>query len=101
MITCELFVKKKNDNDSGKIPGCTFVTPSPTLSTIPPPSWPNITGNRPSGSWPLRVYASVWQTALKRIFILTSWAFGGATSIVSIFRSSLAAHATTALHVIG
>jgi len=32
-------------------PGWTDVTPSPTDSTIPPPSWPKITGHHsPSGS---------------------------------------------------
>ena len=43
-------------------PGATLVTPSPTLSTIPAPSWPSTTGKRPSGSEPPSVYASVWQT---------------------------------------
>lgn len=37
------------------IPGLNLVTPLPTLSTVPAPSWPKITGKRPSGSLPLRV----------------------------------------------
>ena len=45
-----------------RLPGWTCVTPSPMLSTMPPPSWPRMTGKRPSGSQPLNVYASVWHT---------------------------------------
>src|SRR3546814_6975094 len=30
-------------------PGATLVTPSPTSTTTPAPSWPSTTGNRPSG----------------------------------------------------
>lgn len=33
-------------------PATKSVTPSPTLSTMPAPSWPKITGNKPSGSHP-------------------------------------------------
>lgn len=40
-------------------PGLTFVTPSPTDSTMPAPSWPRMMGKAPSGSLPERVYASV------------------------------------------
>ena len=39
-------------------PGLTEVTPSPTDSTIPAPSWPRTIGKAPSGSLPERVYAS-------------------------------------------
>ena len=39
-------------------PGLTFVTPSPTDSTIPAPSCPRTMGNAPSGSLPDSVYAS-------------------------------------------
>ena len=37
------------------VPGFTEVTPSPTLSTTPPPSCPSTQGKIPSGSFPLRV----------------------------------------------
>lgn len=40
-------------------PGFTFVTPSPTDSTTPAPSWPSTMGKAPSGSLPESVYASV------------------------------------------
>lgn len=36
-------------------PGWNLVTPSPTLSTMPAPSWPSTTGKTPSGSEPLSV----------------------------------------------
>lgn len=83
-----------------QVPGFTFITPSPTLSTIPAPSCPNTTGKTPSGSKPPNVKASVWHTAVCEIFIRTSCALGGATSISSILSGSLAAHATAALHLI-
>lgn len=81
-------------------PCCKDVTFSPTLSTTPAPSCPRTTGNKPSGSCPLKVNASVWHTAVYKILILTSCAFGGATSIVSIDRGCFGAHATAALHEI-
>lgn len=99
-LSYKLTQKHKKSKFYQNSPGLKFVTPSPTLSTIPAPSWPKTTGNAPSGSWPLKVYPSVWQTAVYSTFNLTSWAFGGATSIVSILRSSLGPQATAALHVI-
>jgi hypothetical protein len=39
------------------------VTPSPTDSTTPAPSWPRTMGNAPSGSLPERVYASTRTSA--------------------------------------
>ena len=57
-------------------PTCSEVTPSPTSSTMPPPSWPRITGNRPSGSAPDSVNASVWQTPVATMRTSTSPAFG-------------------------
>src|SRR5690606_15140118 len=65
-------------------PGFTEVTPSPTSTTMPAPSWPSTTGNRPSGSSPDRVNASVWQTPVWVIVTSTSPFFGGATSISTI-----------------
>ena len=82
------------------LPCATWVTPSPTDSTVPAPSWPNTTGNNPSGSNPPSVYESVWQTPVKFTFMRTSPALGGSTVIVSIERGSFGAHATAALHVI-
>lgn len=74
--SCENRLKK---GEAVSLPGCTDVTPSPTLSTTPPPSWPRTQGNFPSGSAPLRVWASVWQTPEYRILTRTSPAFGGST----------------------
>ena len=65
-------------------PGLTLVTPSPTSTTMPPPSWPSTAGKMPSGSSPLSVKASVWQTPVWVIFTSTSPACGGATSISTI-----------------
>src|SRR5204863_3706286 len=42
-------------------PFFTEVTPAPTSTTTPAPSWPRIAGNSPSGSAPERVNSSVWQ----------------------------------------
>jgi hypothetical protein len=44
------------------LPGLTEVTPYPTLSTIPAPSWPRMLGNFRRGSDPFRRNASLWQT---------------------------------------
>ena len=52
-------------------PTATEVTPSPMASTMAPASWPRIEGNKPSGSWPLSVYTSVWQSALHTTFTRT------------------------------
>ena len=49
-----------------------LVTPSPTASTIPPPSWPRMAGNFPSGSLPDNVNASVWQTPVATMRTSTS-----------------------------
>ncbi len=43
-------------------PGRTCVTPSPTSSTIPAPSWPSTSGQRPSPSAPSARWRSEWQT---------------------------------------
>ncbi len=48
------------------------VTPGPTSTTTPAPSWPKITGNSPSGSAPERVNSSVWQTPVALISTSTS-----------------------------
>lgn len=61
---------------------------------MPPPSCPRIHGKIPSGSLPLNVYASVWQTPLATILILTSPFLGGATSIVSMLSGFPSSQAT-------
>src|SRR5688500_5286388 len=50
----------------------------------------------PSGTSPLSVHASVWQTPVAWIFTSTSPAFGGATSISTIRSGSPAAESTAA-----
>src|SRR5690606_20874864 len=77
-------------------PGLTLVTPSPTSTTTPAPSWPSTAGNSPSGSSPLSVNASVWQTPVWVIFTSTSPLRGGSTSISTISSGCPAAKATAA-----
>ena len=122
-------MQKTGAQGAGERPTATLVTPSPMLSTTPPPaqdrqlddsrgadearrllgareargrarlrlrthartrcaaedgaravpSWPRMEGNRPSGSLPPRVYASVWHRAHAVSFTRTSPAFGGST----------------------
>ena len=57
-------------------PSSALVTPGPTSTTTPAPSWPRIAGNRPSGSAPERVNSSVWQMPVALISTSTSPAFG-------------------------
>src|SRR5262249_32355752 len=57
-------------------PVLTEVTPGPTSTTMPAPSWPRIAGKRPSGSAPERVYSSVWQMPVALISTITSPALG-------------------------
>jgi hypothetical protein len=54
----------------------TEVTPGPTSTTMPAPSWPRIAGNKPSGSAPERVNSSVWQMPVALISTSTSPALG-------------------------
>src|SRR5690606_22094241 len=77
-------------------PGLTLVTPSPTSTTMPAPSWPSTAGNSPSGSSPERVNASVWQTPVWVMRISTSPLRGGSTSISTICKGCPAAKATAA-----
>jgi hypothetical protein len=77
-------------------PGLTLVTPSPTSTTMPPPSWPSTAGNRPSGSSPLSVNASVWHTPVCVMRTSTSPARGGATSISTTCSGWPGAKATAA-----
>src|ERR1044072_584753 len=57
-------------------PFFTEVTPGPTSTTTPAPSWPRIAGNRPSGSAPESVNSSVWQMPVALISTSTSNALG-------------------------
>src|SRR3954462_8925705 len=77
-------------------PGFRLVTPAPTSSTTPAPSWPRIEGNRPSGSAPDRVKASVWQMPVARISTSTSPALGPSRSSSTISSGFLASKATAA-----
>src|SRR3546814_17404839 len=77
-------------------PGATLVTPSPTPTTTPAPSWPSTTGNRPSGSAPDSVNASVWHIAVWVIFTSTSPLRGGSTSISTLCSGWSGAKATAA-----
>src|SRR6187200_2812118 len=61
-------------------PGATSVTPSPTRSTTPAPSWPRTHGAYPLGSAPEAVYRSVWQTPHATSRTSTSSDFGSASS---------------------
>ncbi len=72
------------------------VTPGPTSTTTPAPSWPKITGNSPSGSAPERVNSSVWQTPVALISTSTSPAFGPSSSTSSITSGLPASYATAA-----
>src|SRR5687767_14013642 len=74
----------------------TDVTPGPTSTTTPAPSWPRIAGNRPSGSAPDSVNSSVWQTPVARISTSTSPARGPSRSTVSIVSGAPARWATAA-----
>src|SRR5580704_15941110 len=73
------------------------VTPGPTSTTTPAPSWPKMTGNRPSGSAPERVNSSVWHTPLARISMSTSPALGPASSSVTTSSGLPAAYPIAAL----
>src|SRR3954469_5461714 len=78
-------------------PARTVVTPGPTSATTAPPSWPRMAGERPSGSAPDRVKASVWQTPVALISRRTSPAFGPSRSTVSMVSGAPARCATAAL----
>src|SRR5690554_3051750 len=77
-------------------PGFTLVTPSPTSTTMPAPSWPSTAGNTPSGSSPDSVNASVWQSAVWVIFTSTSPFFGPSRSSSTICSGLPGSKATAA-----
>src|SRR6476659_3288555 len=73
------------------------VTPAPTSTTTPAPSWPRIAGNRPSGSSPDKVNQSVWQMPVALTSTSTSPARGPSRSTVSMVRGWPAFQAMAAL----
>src|SRR5215470_2611729 len=77
-------------------PLATLVTPRPTSTTMPAPSWPRIAGNKPSGSAPERVNSSVWQMPVALISISTSPAFGPCSCTVSMVKGAPALGAIAA-----
>src|SRR5215510_11452166 len=79
-------------------PFFTLVTPGPTSTTMPAPSWPRTAGNSPSGSAPESVNSSVWQMPVALISTSTSPAFGPSSS-TSAITSGLAFSKATAARV--
>src|SRR3954452_20000119 len=88
-------------------PTCTVVTPEPTSTTTPAPSCPPmmgkkfsipINGQKSSGGTmsPVTKCSSEWHNPATFQFTNTSPAFGGSTSISSIFHSWLSPHSTAA-----
>src|SRR5580658_4994142 len=75
-----------------------LVTPCPTSTTTPAPSWPKIAGNRPSGSAPESVNSSVWQIPVAFTSTSTSPAFGPSRS-TSAITSGLAFSKATAARI--
>src|SRR6187402_1968782 len=100
LVLCE--VQDLHCRHSGVYSGMTWspffsvVTPGPTSTTMPAPSWPKITGNNPSGSPPERVNSSVWQTPEAFISTSTSPVLGPARSTVVTSRGWPAFQATAA-----
>src|SRR6188474_2046164 len=78
-------------------PFLTLVTPGPTSTTMPAPSWPRIAGNRPSGSAPDNVNSSVWQMPVALISTSTSPDLGPSRSTVSMVSGAPALCAMAAL----
>src|ERR1700683_2159742 len=72
------------------------VTPAPISITMPAPSCPRIAGNKPSGSAPESVYASVWQIPVAFISTRTSPARGPSRSTVATSSGSPALFAIAA-----
>src|SRR5262249_36434950 len=77
-------------------PLATLVTPGPTSTTMPAPSWPRMAGNSPSGSAPERVNSSVWQRPVALISTSASPARGPSRSTVSMTSGLPASWATAA-----
>ena len=87
-----------NDMDTWS-PTATLVTPSPTASTTPEPSWPPITGSG-RGRSPVVACSSEWHMPANAILTSTSPAFGSSSWTSSIFQSSPTPHSTAARVVV-
>ena len=70
------------NDDSTWSPSASSVTPGPTATTTPAPSWPRISGGA-KAMVPLVADRSLWHTPQAASLIITSPACGGATSICS------------------
>src|SRR5690606_12256931 len=77
-------------------PGASSVTPSPTSTTMPAPSWPRTSGNG-NAIVPFVADRSLWQTPQAFISTSTSPAWGFCTVIVSTTTGALSSRQTTAL----
>src|SRR5690606_5760593 len=89
----------RNDIDTWS-PGFTLVTPGPTSSTTPAPSWPPMTGS-PSGMSPVTACSSEWHMPATFIETSTSPCLGSSSSTSSIFQSSPTPQSTAARVVVG
>ena len=76
-------------------PGATFVTPAPTASTTPAPSWPKMAGSG-QGNEPSMVCRSEWQTPLAASRTATSPARGPSISTSSIASGAPTSRSTAA-----
>src|SRR5215472_16255506 len=76
-------------------PFFTLVTPGPTSTTMPAPSWPRMAGNSPSGSAPDSVNWSVWQMPVALMSTRTSPA-RGPSSLTVVTSSGLPGPKATA-----
>ena len=87
-------------------PGLRLVTPGPTSTTVPAPSWPPITGNcwMPISFWassgtarsPVSRCSSEWHSPEPTSWTSTSPALGGSSSTSSTLQSVFGSHRTAA-----
>src|SRR5215472_2871444 len=82
------------ESDTGSPTACR-VTPGPTASMTPAPSWPSTIGTG-GGQLPFRAERSLWQTLLLVSLTITSPGPGSAISISSITSGSLTPYITAA-----
>ena len=79
-------------------PGRTDVTPGPTASTVPAPSWPSTTGSA-MGASPCMKWRSLRQMPAAPIFTRTSPALGSSSSTSSITNGVFGSYRTAAFNV--
>src|SRR5690606_22244179 len=77
-------------------PGARSVTPPPTSTTMPAPSWPRTSGNG-KATVPFVADRTLWQTPQALISTSTAPAWGFCTVIVSTTTGALSSRQTTAL----